>query len=162
MPGQAPTPLWAPWRMEYIKRGNKPSGCFLCDYTKEKKIQEPVLALTKYSFAVLNIYPYNAGHLMIVPKAHKDNPEDLTKEEFSDLTELLKVSVKVIKKSLKPEGLNIGLNLGKASGAGVFDHLHFHIVPRWIGDTNFMPVLSSTKVISEHLTATYNKLKEGF
>lgn len=157
-----PTPLWAPWRMEYIKHGNKSSGCFLCDYIKDKKGKEPIIATSRHSYVVLNIFPYNPGHLMIVPKQHKGNLEELKADEFHDLSDLTRRSVEIIKKALKPEGINIGLNLGKAAGAGVIDHLHYHVVPRWVGDTNFMPIFSETKVISEHLSTTYKSLREAF
>lgn len=155
-------PIWAPWRMEYIKRGNKSTSCFLCEHIKAKKVKEPVIALSKHSYVLLNAFPYNSGHIMIVPKQHKGSLEELMPDEYVDLSDLSKRSIEIIKKALKPEGINLGLNLGKAAGAGFIDHLHYHVVPRWVGDTNFMPILSETKVISEHLSATYKKLREAF
>ena len=155
------TQLWAPWRMEYIKRGDT-SVCFLCNHIKSTKLKEPVLAISKHSYVVLNIFPYNPGHLMVVPKRHVGNLETLKYEEYHDLCDLTRESIQIVKVVLKPEGLNMGLNLGKSGGAGVLDHLHYHLVPRWIGDTNFMPLLAQTKVISQHLSETYRKLNEAF
>ena len=159
---QTPAPLWAPWRMEYVKHWQESSACFLCEYLKDKKPKEPVIAISKHSYVVLNIYPYNPGHIMIVPKKHKGCLEDLEREEFYDLSDLTRSSIRIIRETLNPEGLNLGLNLGKAAGAGVMDHLHYHMIPRWLGDTNFMPLISETKVISEHLSSTYKTLREAF
>lgn len=157
-----PTPLWAPWRMDYILKGGKGKGCFFCDYLKKGTLEEPILHLTDHSFAVLNIFPYNSGHLMVVPKRHVSNLDDLSSEELVDFSELLRKSARVVRLALQSEGINIGMNLGEAAGAGVAGHVHFHVVPRWNGDTNFMPVLSETKVISEHLTSTYKRLAPRF
>jgi len=159
MPG--PNPIWAPWRMDYIV-GEKSDKCIFCEYATSEKVIEPVLFQTKHSYAVMNTFPYNVGHFLVVPKRHVENIEDLNGEEYADLSELIRNGVKVLKSTLKADGLNIGLNLGDAAGAGITGHLHYHIVPRWKGDTNFMPVIGETKVISEHLTKTYEKLKPAF
>ncbi len=153
--------LWAPWRMEYIL-GKKKRGCFLCKKLKEKKDKERlVLYEGQHAFVIMNKFPYTNGHLMVVPKRHCLNLEQLNTEELKELFELLKVSVGALKTSLRPHGFNIGMNIGKMGGAGE-DHLHLHIVPRWAGDTNFMPVLGETRVISEYLEETYEKLRSAF
>jgi len=140
--------LWAPWRSKYIRSLGK-KKCIFCgpkDYVIEK---------TKYSFSMLNIYPYNNGHVMVSPVRHVKSLEHLTQEEMRDLMELVVKTKKVLDKKLKPHGYNIGFNVGKAGGAGFAGHMHIHIVPRWIGDTNFMPMIANTKVLSESLDATY-------
>ncbi len=153
--------LWAPWRMEYIL-GKKKRGCFLCKKLKEKKNKERlVLYQGQHVFVIMNKFPYTNGHLMVVPNRHCLNLEQLNPEELKELFELLKVSVRALKASLRPQGFNIGMNIGKMGGAGE-DHLHLHIVPRWAGDTNFMPVLGETRVISEYLEETYEKLRSAF
>jgi len=153
--------LWAPWRMEYIL-GKKKRGCFLCKKLKEKKDKERlVLYQGQHVFVIMNKFPYTNGHLMVVPQRHCLNLEQLNTEELKELFELLKVSVRALKASLHPHGFNVGMNIGKMGGAGE-DHLHLHIVPRWPGDTNFMPVLGETRVISEYLEETYEKLRSAF
>jgi len=153
--------LFAPWRMKYIQNANKNNGCFICR-ALESENEEKTLVLYrgKYTIVLMNRYPYNPGHIMICPKKHVKYPYDLNLEESSELIEVLSKMVKVIEETLKPDGINIGVNIGKASGAGE-EHLHFHIVPRWIGDTNFMPIFSETKVVPESLEDTYKKIKEG-
>ncbi len=153
--------LWAPWRMNYILGGKK-GGCFFCRELKEKRQKKNlILCQGEYVFVVMNKYPYNNGHLMIVPKRHCLDLEDLDSCELKELFELLKTSARALKRALRPHGLNIGMNIGKAGGAGE-DHLHLHIVPRWEGDTNFMPVMSETKIIPEYLEETYQKLRDAF
>jgi len=153
--------LWAPWRMEYILRKKK-QGCFFCRKLKEKKSkQNLILYRGEYVFVVMNKYPYTNGHLMVVPKRHCLNLEQLDNNELRELFDLLKVSVRVLKANFHPHGFNIGMNIGKMGGAGE-DHLHLHIVPRWAGDTNFMPVIGRTKIISEYLEKTYEKLCSAF
>lgn len=156
--------LWAPWRAKYIKEvANKsPDKCFLCESLKLENPEEAyVLKISKHSFAILNIYPYNTGHVMVVPKKHTGNFEDLTEEEHADLCVLMADCIKAIKLVYQPHGLNIGMNIGRAAGAGLETHLHYHIVPRWRGDTNFMPIIADTKVVSESLDDTFKKLKKA-
>ena len=132
--------IWAPWRIEYIK-AEKPAGCILCDKPEEKKDKENyILYRGKKNFIMLNCYPYNPGHLLIAPYRHIGNMEELTEEERNEHYELVIRSIVVLKKVMKPAGFNIGANLGKVAGAGIEDHFHSHIVPRWQGDNNFMPV----------------------
>ncbi len=153
--------LWAPWRMEYIL-GKKKRGCIFCKKLNEKRSKEPlILYRGKYVFVVMNKYPYTNGHLMVVPKRHCLNLEQLDNGELKELIDLLKTSVRVLKASFHPHGFNIGMNIGKTGGAGE-SHLHLHIVPRWAGDTNFMPVIGETKIISEYLEKTFEKLRSAF
>jgi len=153
--------LWAPWRMNYIL-GEKKKGCFFCKKLKEKKSKKNlILYQGEGVFVVMNKYPYTNGHLMVVPKRHCYELEELDDDELKELLGLLKASTQVLKASLRPHGFNIGMNIGKVGGAGE-DHLHLHIVPRWEGDTNFMPVIGETKIIPEYLEKTYSKLYAAF
>lgn len=150
--------LWAPWRLEYIV-SPPPDKCIFCEKPCERRDEENYIVYrSKHSYVILNAYPYNSGHLMVVPYRHVEWLEELASEELSDLIETLKLSVKALKEDYKPDGLNVGINVGRAAGAGV-DHLHVHVVPRWVGDTNYMPVLAETKVISEHIKEAYRRLK---
>ncbi len=152
--------LWAPWREKFILC-EKERGCFLCRTAKEKKDEENLIFLRGNTcFVILNRYPYNNGHLMVAPYRHAGKLESLREEELSELLKLAQLCAKVIKAALKPHGMNLGMNLGKMSGAGVADHLHLHIVPRWTGDTNFMPVIAETKLVSVGLKQTYRRLKK--
>jgi ATP adenylyltransferase len=159
--------LWSPWRSQYIDsfRDKSPkSGCFLCDAWKFNVDDTDNLLVHKGKlvFTILNLYPYNNGHLMIVPNAHKSDFLSLTQDENLEVIQEVKLAVQALEIILKPEGFNIGANIGKAGGAGVDDHIHFHVVPRWNGDTNFMPVLGEVKIISHDLLATKKKLQTAF
>jgi len=158
-------PIWAPWRMELIA-GEKPEGCIFCLFPaetgEENDRKNLVVARTAKSFAMLNKYPYNSGHVMVIPRRHTAAFAQLPEDELLDLQRLLQRSVEVIEEAYHPDGFNIGMNLGHIAGAGIPDHLHYHVVPRWGGDTNFMPVLAETKVLIEHLTRTQEKLAAGF
>lgn len=151
--------LWAPWRSKYIY-SRKRKGCIFCGNRSGKKKDRHVIDRTKHSFSMLNLYPYNNGHIMVVPYRHVKSLELLSKAEIADLMKLVNKTKMKIDKSLKPDGYNIGINIGKIGGAGYADHLHIHIVPRWEGDTNFMPVVSGTKVMSESLEAMSGLLKK--
>ncbi len=153
--------LWAPWRMQYIEEAAKQTeGCIFCEKPKQNRDEENYILLRgRYCYIMLNAFPYNNGHLMIAPYRHITQVEELTDEEARELFQQLKLSLQALKKAMNPDGFNIGVNIGRPAGAG-FDHLHIHVVPRWNGDTNFMPVLAETKVISEHLANTYRKLKQ--
>lgn len=156
--------LWAPWRAKYIQEvtDKNPDSCFLCEAVRSNKPEESfVLEFSKHSFAILNIYPYNTGHLMVVPLRHVANLEELSEEEHADIGLLLSRCIKAVKKAYSPHGINVGMNLGRAAGAGLESHIHYHVVPRWNGDTNFMPVIADTKVVSEMLEDTYKKLKKA-
>ena len=156
--------LWAPWRLEYITAAPPPKvgdGCFLCAGVCGADDRGNLVALrTLWSVVVLNKYPYNNGHLLIAPKAHKGELHELTAKELLDTQEALRRMVGHLDALLKPDGYNVGLNLGRVAGAGLPGHLHWHVVPRWHGDTNFMPVLSGAKVIVQSLEALYDLLVE--
>jgi ATP adenylyltransferase len=148
--------------MELIDR-DQPPGCIFCDLPKSSNDRENlVLGRTARTFAILNRFPYNNGHLMVVPRTHTAELDGLPAEENQELNEMLRVSVRLVKKAYEPQGYNIGMNLGRVAGAGIADHLHWHVVPRWGGDTNFMPVLGDTKVMIEHLSASWDKLRPLF
>ena len=152
--------LWAPWRIGYILSDKKEDGCVFCNAINSKNDEERlILYRSKHAFIIMNLYPYNAGHIMIVPNRHLDSPLKLTEEEQSDMFKLVNMGIDVIQKVMNPDGFNLGMNLGRTAGAGIDDHIHIHIVPRWNGDTNFMSTTSDTKVISEALKETYSKLK---
>ena len=153
--------MWAPWRSRYITHLNqKVKGCVFCKIIKEKKDKENYIFIrTKHSFAVLNLFPYNNGHVLVLPNRHVRDTGDFHEEEIQDIFKLINHVKNLLKKRIHPDGFNIGMNLGKYSGAGVPGHAHFHIVPRWKGDVNFMPVLSNTKVISQSLRELYLILK---
>ena len=155
--------LWAPWRIKYVtKIGKKARGCVFCHILKEKKDKKNfVIARTEHSYSVLNIYPYNNGHMLIVPNRHVFDLGGLRKEEREDLLDLLDATKILLDKQMKADGYNIGINLGKAAGAGFPKHVHIHLVPRWQGDVNFMPVTGHTKVISQSLKALYEKLRKA-
>ena len=154
--------MWAPWRIRYILE-DKEDGCLFC---KKAALGDDAVAYIvdrgESSFALLNIFPYNSGHLMVAPYRHTEELEKLPVEEITDLMTLVQRSVKALKISMEPEGFNVGFNLGRSAGAGVIDHLHVHIVPRWQGDTNFMPVLADTGVVPQSLEAVYRLLRDAF
>lgn len=151
--------LWAPWRSEYINKVGSMRGCIFCSKPKVRDDERNyIVTRTRHSFSILNLYPYNSGHMMIVPNRHVGSLIKLNREEISDLIGLLNRTQELLTVVMKPDGFNIGLNVGRAAGAGVKNHVHIHIVPRWIGDSNFMPVLGSTKVMSESLDALYERL----
>lgn len=165
--------LWSPWRSQYIEDFKSPeskSDCFLCDAVlyiaknqdKDSFQKTLIVYQTKFSFVILNKFPYNAGHILVCPKSHKGDLSELSDEEYLDLTNLLRLSTDCVKKIYNPHGYNLGLNNGSAGGAGVPGHLHFHIVPRWTGDTNFMTSISDVKVISQELSATFDKYFSEF
>jgi ATP adenylyltransferase len=155
--------LWAPWRTKYVtKIGKTAKGCVFCNIIKEKKDKKNfIITRTKHAFSVLNIYPYNNGHLLIMPNRHVADLSDLKKEEREGLMDLLDETKKLLDKTMKADGYNIGINLGRAAGAGFPKHVHIHLVPRWQGDVNFMPVTGQTKVISQSLQALYENLSKA-
>ncbi len=153
--------IWAPWRIEYILQPEQ-SGCFLCLKPKENNDElNLILYRGETNFIILNSFPYNPGHLMVAPYRHIGQLGMLTDAESNEHFNMVKLSTRLLTQVMKPAGFNIGMNLGKVAGAGLDVHIHTHIVPRWQGDTNFMPVVASTKVLPEALAATYEKLKEG-
>ncbi len=153
--------IWAPWREKFIKNKKNSKKCVLCRKTSSKcDIKSLVVFKGRTCFVILNLYPYNNGHLMVVPYEHKKDLSELTKEEFEEMFFLVKKMVEVLKKTHKSDGFNIGINIGKCAGAGIDDHIHVHIVPRWFGDTNFITTISETKVISESLKKTFKLISQ--
>ena len=151
-------PIWAPWRLEYIlsKRG---SECIFCEKSGEDRDKDNlILYRSTHNLVMLNLYPYNNGHLMVVPYSHLFSITDLSDEETLDLMRVTQLSVNSLKEAFMPEGYNIGINIGKVAGAGIEEHLHLHIIPRWAGDTYFMAVLDEVRVIPEHVMSTYERL----
>ncbi|MHA1212402.1 MAG: HIT family protein [Candidatus Heimdallarchaeota archaeon] len=154
------TKIWAPWRIEYIQQP-KENNCFICDITKDKPENDRknlILFRGKNALVILNRFPYIAGHLMVAPTMHTAELSDIPKETSDELWSLTTKAVELLKEAIHPEGFNIGINLGKVSGAGLKTHIHIHIVPRWSGDTNFMPILGNTRVISQALEEAYDLL----
>lgn len=153
--------LWAPWRMEYVTKCDKLEGCLFCIVAADKDDRKNLLLYRgETAFMMMNCFPYNTGHLMIAPYQHTCELGDLSDQEMLEINRLVRYSVCILKEAMQPHGFNVGVNLGRTAGAGIADHVHWHIVPRWDGDTNFMPVIADTKVIPESLLATYDKLKE--
>ena len=151
--------LWAPWRREYIYL-KKRRGCIFCKRDMQKGAKRSLaIDASRHSFSMLNLYPYNNGHVMVAPFRHVKGPEGLSDEELFDLIKMVKKMKLLLDRRLKPHGYNIGMNIGKVSGAGYDGHLHIHIVPRWTGDTNFMPVIADTKVVPESLEAMLKLLR---
>lgn len=152
--------LWAPWRVEYLR--NPGTGCFFCRGLKAKDDRKVfILERGEKAFIIMNRYPYNNGHCMVAPVRHTGLIESLNDDEILDINRFLARLIKAMNYTMKPQGFNIGINQGRVAGAGVVDHIHIHCVPRWQGDTNFMPVLSETKVVSEAILETYEKIKRG-
>jgi ATP adenylyltransferase len=155
--------LWAPWRMAYIDEGAREEGCIFCTQYRQDDLRAAlVLAQTEYTIIMMNKYPYNNGHLLLAPKRHENDPANLPRQEFIDLNETLRRSIDIMRRALRPGGMNLGMNLGKFAGAGIEEHLHWHIVPRWEGDTNFMPVMAETRVMPQHLLDSYDRLEPFF
>ena len=155
--------LWAPWRMEYVSSDSKKGECIFCPGADRSQDEERlILFIGNLSIVLMNRFPYINGHLLIAPLRHVSTLDALLPEEKLDLITRVENSIGVLKEVLRPEGFNIGLNLGKVAGAGVEDHIHLHIVPRWIGDTNYMTVFGEVRVIPEHIQETYGKLLPFF
>ncbi|RLB86996.1 MAG: HIT family hydrolase [Deltaproteobacteria bacterium] len=155
--------LWAPWRMEYILSSKKKQECIFCPGEDRGRDEERlILHVGQKSMVMMNRYPYNNGHLLVAPVRHVPSLDALHPEEILDLMLTVRRWIDVLKKEMNPEGFNVGLNIGRVAGAGVEDHMHFHIVPRWNGDTNYMTVLGEVRVIPEHLQQTYKKLIKRF
>jgi ATP adenylyltransferase len=155
--------LWAPWRMQYIG-GEQPPGCLFCRVIDNPDDEDAALAVWRPEGAlvILNKFPYNPGHAMVAPQAHQGTLEDLDDTQTADVMRAVRRTVAVLRAAMNPEGFNIGVNIGRAAGAGIPDHVHFHVVPRWKGDTNFMPVIDDVKVVNEAVLQTAAKLKQAF
>lgn len=154
--------LWAPWRMTYIRRAHEPAGCLFCRVGRGRAdAKDLVLARRPHAVLLLNRFPYNPAHLMVAVKRHAAQFQDLTAEERADLLDLTAVAERALASDYRPHGVNYGLNVGRIAGAGFPGHLHLHLVPRWDGDTNFMPVVAATKVLPESLSATWRRLRRA-
>ena len=155
--------LWAPWRMEYILTDQEKGECIFCPGDDRSQDEARlILYIGPQSMVVMNRFPYINGHLLVAPVRHGPDLEFLSDEEMLDLLTMVRRSIAILKKEISPEGFNVGLNLGRVAGAGVEEHVHFHIVPRWNGDTNYMTVFGEVRVIPEHIEETYHKLLPHF
>jgi ATP adenylyltransferase len=155
--------LWAPWRLSYVTAAPAPSTeCIFCDACAGHDNPDLLLLRGEHSYVILNLYPYNNGHLMVVPRRHLSTLEALTPAEQTELMALSRLSEIALNEAYRPHGINVGINLGKAAGAGIENHLHIHLVPRWSGDTNFMTAVGETRVLPEELTATAARLRPIF
>lgn len=151
--------LWAPWRMEYIANADKTEGCIFCDKPKQDCDDKNLLLLRRErAFIMLNAFPYSNGHLMVSPYRHTANLDDLDDAELLEMMRLTREAVNILKEAFQPDGFNVGVNMGRVAGAGIADHIHIHIVPRWSGDVNFMPVLGDVRVIPQSLESVYERL----
>jgi ATP adenylyltransferase len=159
--------LWTPWRRAFIENAasnSKPTDCFLCDHAadREHDRQNFILARAERVFVLLNLYPYNSGHLMVAPYQHTGDFAHLDSETAAELTRMTQHAVDALTRAYTPHAFNLGMNLGRVAGAGLPDHLHVHVVPRWSGDSNFMPIVAQTKVLPETLDQTYERLEPFF
>ncbi len=157
-------PLWAPWRMEFIT-AEKPKGCIFCDFPAAPEAEDRKNLIVRrgaHAFVILNRFPYTSGHLMVVPRRHGAELGALPADEWAELQEEVRRAAAVLQAAYRPDGINVGMNLGRAAGAGIVDHLHWHLVPRWVGDNNFMPVLGDIRVMVDHLDSTWEKVRAGY
>jgi ATP adenylyltransferase len=153
--------LWAPWRMAYIEKDTKDSGCIFCVKVAEDRDEENlILYRGERCFVIMNLFPYNNGHLMIAPYAHVPTIEQLDAPTLTEMMTTAQLCLAVLAAAMHPHGYNMGINQGTVAGAGIADHVHYHVVPRWNGDTNFMPVLADVKVMPDFLANTYRQLRE--
>lgn len=155
--------IWSPWRMKYIRRKRTPDGCIFCDaLNKEDGSENLIVKRGKLAFAMLNRFPYTSGHVMVVPFAHISTIDELEEKTLAEVMAFIRKAIQAIDDVYKPEGYNIGANLGSAAGAGIANHMHLHVVPRWEGDTNFMTSVGKTRVLPEDLCETYDNLKDAW
>ncbi|MFN0278246.1 MAG: HIT family protein [Pyrinomonadaceae bacterium] len=154
--------LWSPWRYDYVTGRNRTSGCVFCEILNDSASDEEkfILKRAEFNFVILNIYPYASGHLLIVPYAHLADLNKADKKTTDEMMELMKAAQTALTEAYQPDGFNMGMNLGKQSGAGVAEHLHMHVLPRWSGDVNFMTAIGQTRTMPESLETTYKKLKD--
>lgn len=154
--------LWSPWRLAYITGANPPTGCVFCTAQTDAEAAALLVCRGRTCFVILNLFPYNNGHLMVIPNRHVSTLGSATLEERRELIELTAAAETALTEAYAPQGLNVGINLGKPAGAGILDHVHIHVVPRWSGDTNFMTVVGATRVLPESLLDTAAKLRPVF
>ena len=154
--------LWSPWRLEYVTSSKPDTGCVFCDAPRPPNPDSLIVYERKTCYVILNLYPYNNGHLMVVPYSHTPSLGSLTAGELHEMADLMQLSEKALLEAYRPHGINVGVNLGKPAGAGVLEHVHMHVVPRWNGDTNFMTVVGETRVLPEDLGQSAARLKPVF
>ncbi|MBP9040537.1 MAG: HIT domain-containing protein [Anaerolineaceae bacterium] len=155
--------LWSPWRMKYISDAENPGSCVFCTAPKKNDDEDMLIVHRgKAAFVILNRFPYTTGHLMIVPYAHVSSIELLSADERAEMIELVNTALGVLRSTYKPNGFNVGINMGSAGGAGIAEHAHIHVVPRWAGDTNFMSTVGETRVIPEDLCQTFKRISEAW
>jgi len=155
--------LWAPWRLAFIEQASHGSGCIFCEKPALRRDEKTfILCRGRHAYVLMNIYPYNNGHLLVAPYRHIGALEELPEPVLLDMLRLVQRSIKAVRKAYAPDGFNLGVNQGKVAGAGIEHHIHLHIVPRWEADTNFMPLLGETRVLPQHLKASYARLKTAF
>ena len=156
--------LWAPWRLQYIEAADKTEECIFCVFPSagtERDEEHGIVHRGKHAYIILNAFPYSNGHLMVVPFRHTSRMEEYIDGELLEVMQLTRLSISLLQTAFKPDGFNLGVNMGRVAGAGIADHLHWHIVPRWGGDTNFMPVMADVRVIPESLAVVYRRLREA-
>ena len=156
--------LWAPWRLQYIESADKAQGCIFCTFPAAGAAHDAehlIVHRSEHAYIILNAFPYSNGHLMVVPYRHTADMADYADDEMLDVMRLTRLSIDLLRAAFKPDGFNLGVNMGRVAGAGIADHLHWHIVPRWNGDTNFMPVMADVRVIPESLNAVHRRLTEA-
>jgi ATP adenylyltransferase len=154
--------LWTPWRYAYVSTAEKTSGCIFCELPKlGDDVRARIVQRAHYCFIVLNTYPYTPGHVMVVPFAHLDELQKLPREAANEMMHLSQKMEQVLRQLYKPDGVNLGMNIGKAAGAGVAGHIHMHVLPRWVADSNFMSVVGETRILPETLDVTYERIKNG-
>ena len=154
--------VWTPWRYAYISNAAKISGCVFCELPKKSDEEAFIVHRAKHCFIILNAFPYTSGHVMIVPLAHLDRLERLPQDAAHEMMDLAQKMETVLRSTYKPDGVNLGMNIGEAAGAGIAGHVHMHVLPRWVADSNFMTVVGETRVLPEDLKTTWARLKEGF
>ena len=154
--------VWTPWRYAYISTANKVEGCVFCELPKKSDEEALIVHRAEHCYIILNAFPYTSGHVMIVPHAHLDRLESLPSDGAHEMIELSQKMETVLRSVYKPDGINLGMNIGAAAGAGIAGHLHMHVLPRWVADANFVSVVGETRVLPEDLKTTWKRLKEGF
>jgi ATP adenylyltransferase len=155
--------LWNPWRYQYVTKENRPEGCIFCDLPKEQNDEATLIVHRgRFNYVILNRYPYTTGHLMVVPFKHTDSLQGIDDATAQELFMLVRVADQKLREVYRPKGMNLGMNLGEAAGAGIAEHIHMHVLPRWIGDANFLTVIGETRILPEELSETYRKLKGVF
>ena len=154
--------LYTPWRLAYVTGAAKSADCVFCAALTSEDADSLIVFRGATCFVILNLFPYNNGHLMVVPRRHIASLVDATPEELNEMMDLVRRAEVALREAFNPQGMNMGLNLGKAAGAGILEHLHFHVVPRWVGDTNFMTVVGQTRVLPQELPVTADRLRPIF